>query len=328
MKKILENIRNSDKRFIYPQMGGMGLMLTNYTTFEVYEDSEKQLEIAKLIEKNFPTDFTYTLDFGTIVQNTIGLKMKKPDRDFPSTIENRIKTIEDIEKIRNINVREDGLFPIYLESIRKIRKNIDKPHMVAIVGPTTLSGELAGLEYMLRSSIKDKNFFREIIDFTTKITKEFCIAAIESGADVVQISEPVMSIIRPSIYRNMVLNNLKEIMDEINKRAVSSLHVCGDTKKYMDMMIESGTEILSLDQIMDMEWVINYVPKDIFVAGNLDPVEIMRNGNYESVYKEASNLLEKMKGHKNYMMSFGCDCPIDTPIDNMLAVIDAVNNYK
>ena len=79
---------------------------------------------------------------------------------------------------------------------------------------------------------------------------------------------------------------------------------------------------------MDMEWVINYVPKDIFVAGNLDPVEIMRNGNYESVYKEASNLLEKMKGHKNYMMSFGCDCPIDTPIDNMLAVIDAVNNYK
>lgn len=152
MKKLLENIRNSEKRFIYPQMGGMGLMLTKYTTFEVYEDSEKQLEIAKLIEKHFPTDFTYTLDFGTIVQDTIGLKMKKPDRDFPSTIENRIKTIEDIEKIKNINVREDGLFPIYLESIRKIRKNIDKPHMVAIVGPTTLSGELAGLEYMLRSS--------------------------------------------------------------------------------------------------------------------------------------------------------------------------------
>ncbi len=325
MKKLLEEIKKSKKRFIYPQMGGMGLMLTNYKMFEVYGDSEKQLEIAELIEEKFPTDFTYTLDFGTIFQDAIGLKMKKPERDFPSTIENRIKTIEDIEKIKEIDVRKDGLFPVYLESIKKIKKNIDKPHMVAIVGPTTLSGELAGIEYMLKASIKDKKFFKAIIDFTTKIIKEFCIAAIENGADVVQISEPVMSIIRPSIYRENVFEKLKEIIYEINTRAVSSLHVCGDTRKYMDMMIESGAEILSLDQIMDMEWVINYVPKDIFVAGNLDPVEVMENGSYASVYSETKCLLKKMKGHENYMMSFGCDCPLNTPIDNMLAVIDAVN---
>lgn len=325
MKKLLEEIKNSKKRFIYPQMGGMGLMLTNYTMYEVYKDSDKQLEIAKLIEEKFPTDFTYTVDFGTIFQDAIGLEMKKPERDFPSTIENRIKSIEDIEEIKNIDVRRDGLFPIYLESINKIRSCIDKPHMVAVVGPLTLSGELSGLEYILRSSIRNKEFFNEIIKYTSEIIKEFCLAAIENGADVVQISEPVMSIMRPSIYQNTVQKYLKDIINEINKKAVSSLHVCGDTRKYMNMMVESGAEILSLDQIMDMEWVIKNVPDDVFVAGNLDPVEVMENGNYESVYKEAANLMKIMKGHKNYMMSFGCDCPLDTPIDNMLAVIDAVN---
>lgn len=327
-KKIIDFIEASDHCLIYPQMGGMGLALTDYTMFEVYEDADKQLEIAEKIEKYYPTDFIYPIDFGNVFQHALGYEMKKPDRDFPSTLENRIKTLSDIQNSSPLNVSKDGLFPEYLTAINKISKNIKKPQMVACVGPLTLASELAGLEYVLRATVKDKEFLKNLFKYAEKMIIDFSLEAIENGAAILQISEPVMSILRPSYYEKELLPILKNIIGEINQYAVSALHVCGDTRKYISIMLESGSQILSLDQIMDMEWVMQNIPSEVIAAGNLDPVEVMLNGTYDEVYETAEGLLKKMQPYKNFMISFGCDCPIDTPIENMQAVISAVNSMK
>lgn len=328
MKTLFEKIKKSDKRIIYPQMGGMGLALTDYTMFEVYADSEKQLEIAEKIEKTFPTDFTYTVDFGMIFQDTLGFPMKKPDRDFPSTAEHLIKEESDIKAAPLLNMDKDGLFPEYFNSMKKISNNIKKPHMVAVMGPLTLACELGGMEHVLRASVKNSVYFQDIVEYASKLIHQFVLLAIENGATVVQISEPVMSVINPNSYRKKVLHELQSIIEKINEHAISALHVCGDTSKYLPLMVESGSEILGIDQIMDMEWVMQNVPENIWVAGNIDPVEVMLNGTKEEAYNATKQLLRKMEKYDNYMVSFGCDCPVDTPIDNMLAVINAVNETK
>ncbi len=313
---------------IYPQMGGMGLALTDYTMFQVYEDSNKQLEIARKIEKSFPTDFIYPVDFGTIFQHTLGFPMKKPERDFPSTIENPIKTIEDIEKSPLINVYKDGLFPEYLKAISKISKNVEKPQMIACVGPLTLACELGGLEYVLRATVKNKEYVNRLLRYAKVLISDFSRAAIENGAFILQISEPVMSILRPSVYREQVFPFLGELMEEINYDAVSALHVCGDTRQYLSIMAESKAQILSLDQVMDMEEAMKQIPSDVAVAGNLDPVEIMLQGTYDTVYSAAFDLINKMSRYDNFMISFGCDCPIATPIESIKAVADAAKKVR
>ena len=309
-------------------MGGMGLLLTDYTMFQVYEDAEKQLEIAMRTEEAFPTDFIYPIDFGTVFQHALGFAMKKPELDFPSVLENKIKTIEDIEKSPMLDMESSGLFHEYLSAISKISITIEKPQMVACVGPLTLATELAGLEFTLKSTVKNTVFFRKLLEYASGLIIDFSRAAILNGATVLQISEPVMSIVRPGIYQKEVLPWLKQIINTINECAISSLHVCGNTEKYLDLMVESGTQILSLDQVMDLKYVMEHVPKEVVVAGNLDPVETMLNGTYELVYQKTEELLTDMSAYSNFMVSFGCDCPINTPIEHIKAVSSAIKKEK
>lgn len=53
-------------------------------------------------------------------------------------------------------------------------------------------------------------------------------------------------------------------------------------------------------------------------------MKTMLQGTPEEVRRKTEELLDSMEGHKNFMPSFGCDCPINTPIENLNMVIDIV----
>lgn len=323
--KLLEAMRSSQRRWVYPQMGGVGLALTDWDVFEVYRDPRKQLEIARRIEEAFPSDFTYVLDFGgAIFQDALGLGMKRPRRDFPTTIEHPYATREELLHAHEFDVEHDGLFSEYLRATELIRQSIDKPHMTAVLGPLTLACDLAGIDVALRAAVRDEGFFRALLEYSTRQLTPFVQALARSGADVVQVSEPAMVLVSPRVYESLALPYLKRLMQAVNDCATSALHVCGDTEAFFPQLVDSGASILSLDQVMDMAWALGRVSGDVFVAGNIDPVETMLNGSPDEVTSEVKRLLTLARGHDNYLVSFGCDCPIETPVDNLKAVMRTV----
>lgn len=81
---LLEYINSHKRGFFLPDMGTNGLFLTGYTVYEVYNDPNKQLEVAKIMNETFETDFIYSLCDGAIFCETLGLELLKPDFDFPS----------------------------------------------------------------------------------------------------------------------------------------------------------------------------------------------------------------------------------------------------
>lgn len=325
MSKIWELLNRKKERLIYPQMGGMGLELTNYKLFEVYEDPGKQLEISLKIEEAFPTDFTYPVDFGTVFLDTWNIPLLKPDYDFPSTLENPITSLEDLDKLKILNPYKDGLMPKYIDSISRIAKHIKKPEMVAVVGPFTLIAEMVGLHHLAKCTIKDSVFVERLMDFATENIILFIKASIESGATCIQVSEPTATILSPKMFKRYITPKLKYIMDYINKNAISSIHICGNTNLYLSEMLECRPQIISVDQIMPMKELVKKVPEDIVLAGNIDPVEVMLNMSYKEVYLETKKLLNDMAAYSNFMISFGCDCPNKTPVENIRAVVEAVS---
>jgi uroporphyrinogen decarboxylase len=50
----------------------------------------------------------------------------------------------------------------------------------------------------------------------------------------------------------------------------------------------------------------------------------MLNASSEEVYAATKDLLALMAPYPNFMVSFGCDCPVDTPAENLSAVLQAV----
>jgi len=102
-----------------------------------------------------------------------------------------------------------------------------------------------------------------------------------------------------------------------------ALHICGDTSDFLDLMLTCHIDALSLDQIMEYEKVIKKVPENIVLLGNLDPLELLFNSKPGEIRMVTIKLLKKMKGHKNYLCAFGCNCINDTPAENLQAAIGA-----
>jgi len=315
--------------FIYPQMGAFGLPYTNYTMYQVYEDPQKQLELALFMEENFAVDFSYPLDYGVVFTEALGLSLVKPDYDFPATLDHPIKDFPALLALKQPDPERSGFMPAYLESIRLIAQTIKKPEMVALVGPFTLAAELAGVEDLARSLIRKPDFVEALLDFATEAIIAFLSAAVQKGAKVIQISEPTVAIISPACFARSVAPRLRQIFNAAKQEgAWRVLHICGDTMRYLPEMIACGAEALSLDQVMDLPAVAKIVPDHMILAGNLDPVEIMGSGKPDQVKEATERLLLSMRRYPNFMPSFGCDCIITTPQENMRTFLDTVYNDK
>ena len=326
MTKIWDALDAAPGRMIYPQMGGMGLALTDHTMFDVYIDAEKQLEISRKIEQAFPTDCTYPVDFGTVFLHALDVPLLRPDFDFPSTLHHPVTSMEVLEGLKVPDPEQDGLLPVYFDAIERIGREISKPEMVAVVGPFTLAAELAGVALLAKSTIKNPAFVRRLLDFTTETVLRFVEAAGKRGAGIIQVSEPTTVILSARSFQELITPRLREINDLIRERGVSALHICGNTTQYLPEMLATGTEILSLDQIMPMEETIRSIPPKVILAGNIDPIEIMFHGTPGEVTAATEQLLRQMRPYRNFMPSFGCDCPIETPLENMHAFIHAVRS--
>jgi len=100
------------------------------------------------------------------------------------------------------------------------------------------------------------------------------------------------------------------------------LYICGNTTYILKAMAATGAEGLSLDTPVKLHEVIDMIP-DVVLIGNVDPVRVMLQGSPEKVYENTLDLRRKMKGHKNFILSTGCDLPPETPFENIEAFVKA-----
>ena len=317
--RLLEYINSEDRGFFLPDMGTNGLFLTNYTAYEVYEDPTKQLEVARIMNETFQSDFIYSLCDGAIFCETLGLDLLKPDYDFPSVLSHPIKDLASLEKFQIPDPYQSGRMPTNLKSIELISKNINKPLYVSIQGPFTLAVQLAGATDLLRNVVKNPEFVKALLEFTTETVRRYTVAVNKAGASYISIAEPATVTVSPERFKKLVVPNLNRIYSELT--CWKSLHICGDTTDLLEQMLTCSIDSVSLDQIMDYEKVIKVIPKEIVLLGNLDPLELIGRSSVDVIRKETIELLKKMRKYDNYLCAFGCNCLNDTPPENLQAAI-------
>lgn len=327
---VIDDYLNRQKRrVLYLQMGEMGLQLVPYTMYQIFEDGDKQLEVAKRIEDNCPSDFIYPMDLGMAFLEKLGIPLKKPEYDFPSVEKGMVLTEEQVKKLPQIELYEDKIVSEYIRGLHLIVENIEKPMMAAVVGPFTMAGEMAGVSHWVKATIKDATYVDALMNYCTEYVMKLVEETIKSGATVIQISEPTCVCVRPAYFEKNIVPFLKRIFDRIHQSGrLSALHICGNTKKHLPGMLKTECQIIGVDQVMSIKEMMQEIPDNVVLAGNIDPVKTMLQGTPEEVRRKTEELLDSMEGHKNFMPSFGCDCPINTPIENLNMVIDIVKGWK
>ena len=101
------------------------------------------------------------------------------------------------------------------------------------------------------------------------------------------------------------------------------LRVCGNTQHLVELMCNSGAVGLSLDSKVDFNEIKNNIPKKLYLMGNLDPVSVFLHSSPGKVAEVTSDLCDMMQGNENFILSSGCDIPLDTPLENITAFMNA-----
>ena len=98
------------------------------------------------------------------------------------------------------------------------------------------------------------------------------------------------------------------------------LHICGNTRRILPGIAMLGCDLIDIDWLVPMDQARRELGPRQVLAGNVDPVAVMRNGTPESITRAIAECHRQAGPH--YVVSAGCEVPRDTPPANLLTLRD------
>lgn len=231
------------------------------------------------------------------------------------------KSPEDIEQLPFPDPRKTGRCPIVLEAARRLSQATGGkvPLMGVFEGPFTNTCRIVGAEHILRMTRKNIQTVDALLDRVNRFLIELGQALLENGVNTFFIPEPTASstMISPGMFRQIVLPRLQKLTSGLDVPTI--LHICGDTKPILAAMGEAGSEVISLDQCMDLSSAKTVLPEKV-LAGNVEPVESLLMGDAEKVRKNTLHCLHT-GGTDRFILMPGCGVPPNAPVENMKAMV-------
>lgn len=222
--------------------------------------------------------------------------------------------------------KTEGRLPLVLNTMRKLKVAIgDKTALFGLIcGPLTLASHLRGTD-LFTDLIRKPDYANQLLNYTTQIAIKMAEYYIEAGMDVIAVVDPVISQISPRHFKNFLLKPFQTIFKYIkDQKRFSSLFVCGDATKNLEIMGETAPDSIFVDENIDMVYAKKVLePFNIVLGGNIPLTTIMLYGSQQDNMKYVVDLLSKL-GTKDVIIAPGCDMPYDVPPDNTIGVLQAV----
>jgi uroporphyrinogen decarboxylase len=263
---------------------------------------------------------------GTLAVKALGGNVVFRSRGAPDVLEPLIKDIADLDRIKPERIQEDYYYQVDYEVSKQLIALAGDEYFVStdFWGPFTQAGLLFGTEPLMRKCIKDKNAVRNLLEFCLELFKICSEDIIDLGTGIGSLADPTASkdMISRALFEELALPYLKKAYDwYASKNQLTTLHICGDITDRLDLMPETGANILSLDYKVSMKTAAELLGDKMVIAGNADPVDVIMMGSEETVRNAYLKILEEVEGVP-YVLMAGCSIPSKTPLANLTAMRD------
>ena len=311
-----------EKNLVIPLLGAPGTTLSKTTLKENLTDSKVQYKtLSMLIEKFCPDGIFSIMDLSVEVE-ALGLNLRLPENAHPLVTKHPVKNREDLKIIRDNWHGITGRMKVFIEVMERIARKYSIIKGGYVIGPFTMAGELMGTTDIGINVILNPKLVLELLSFSVQIISEYTHAFFDAGADTVAVLEPLAVMLSPEQYKEFSLFTFKKLVSNLNNKPLI-LHICGDTNHIIELMLDSGAIGLSLDSMMNFKELKDTIPEEVILIGNLDPVKVFLQSTPQEVTRATKNLIETMKDANNFILSSGCDIPLNTPLENIEAFMKA-----
>jgi len=324
--RLIDRVRQSDRRLVVPFAGFTGAKLTGSTIKQNEFNAELQYRSLYKLAELVQPDVVFTIMDLSVEGGALGLPVRFPLQESASVEFHPVREVADLEQYKVIDPLGDCRVWVFLETMRRLAKRVSIPKGGYVIGPFTLAGLMMGANQVALDTIDRPNVVHAVVNFAEQIIIDYATALVEAGADMIALLEPTASFLSPQTFRDFAGRSIGQIFHHVD--ATTILHVCGNTTNLAEEMAATGAHALSLDATVDLAEVARRVPGDCVVMGNIDPVRILRNGTPDDVRSAVRDLSRHMEPFENFVIATACDLPPETPLENLIAFVDEGKRQK
>lgn len=195
-----------------------------------------------------------------------------------------------------------------------------------VEGPCAESADLRGINRLMTDFTDDPEFVNELLAFTVEVAKEFAAEQVRAGADIIGIGDAAASLVGPRVYKEFIWPFEKQLVDFIHGIGGRvRLHICGNTRRILDGMGRLDCDQVDIDFPVRMELAVAQMGREQVLAGNIDPVRVLRDGSPESIARVLEDLWQQAGSH--WIVSAGCEVVRDTPHANLHAMVEFAQSH-
>jgi uroporphyrinogen decarboxylase len=324
MNKTIGKILTTDSIPVMPIMTHPGIELIGKKVIDAVKDGQTHYEAVMALRKRFPQSVASTTIMDLSMEaEAFGANIVFDDNEVPTVSGRMLESAADVEALQ-IPSLDTKRVPEYLKANRLAAAELDVPLFGGCIGPFSLAGRLYDMTELMMAMYIEPDTANLLLDKCTQFILEYCKQIKASGSAGVVMAEPAAGLLSNDDCQAYSSRFVKTIVDAVqDDNFVVMLHNCGNTGQCTKAMIETGAAALHFGNAIDMAQVLNEVPADIAVSGNINPVEIMKFGTPQQVEDVAKQLIKLADKHNNFILSTGCDVPPETPFENIESLFNA-----
>lgn len=221
-----------------------------------------------------------------------------------------------------------GRFPVVTAALDRLRREIgDDTALYGLVcGPFTLALHLLGNDIFL-DMYDDEQKVIDVIGFCAGICRRSADIYLHHGADIIAVVDPMTSQISPAHFEQFVTPAMNRVFDHIRRRGgLSSIFVCGDVTRNLEVMTRTTADNISVDEQIDMTLLRSLCEAEgKSFGGNIKLTSVLLLGDENDARMEALDIMRK-SGRRGFVLAPGCDLPYAVPPQNLQAIAEMVHD--
>ena len=328
MKEWIAKCIDAPVKKAMPILSFPGIQIIGHTVDEMVKSGDLQAECMKAIADRFDTGAAFSLMDLSVEAEAFGSPVRYSEDDVPTVHGALVHDEEEAEAlvVPKVGAGRTG------ECVKGIEKAVemitDRPVLAGIIGPYSLAGRLLDMTEIMILCYEEPEMVETVLEKATEFLIEYAKAFKAAGANGVAMAEPAAGLLSPNLIDEFSSPYVKRIRDAVEDDNFMVLyHNCGNVEPLLENMKKIDASAYSFGNAIDIETMLKALPEDRMIIGNIDPAGIIRNGNPEMIRKETLALMERCCKYPNYVIASGCDIPPMSPLENIQAFFDAVEEF-
>ena len=324
-----KNLLSAPQKKALPILSFPCVQLMGITVKQLISDSAFQAEGMKKVYERTDSLASLSMMDLSVEAEAFGSEIRKSDDEVPTVINRIINSEEDADTLK-VPLVTSGRTNLYIRAIEQAAREIrDRPVLAGVIGPFSLAGRLMDMSEIMINCYEEPDMVNKTLEKTAEFITSYILEFKKAGANGVVMAEPAAGLLSPGLVEEFSSRYIKKICSRVKDDTFFFLyHNCGpNTPLMLPSLLGIGADAYHFGDAIKMTQVLEGMPPETLVLGNVSPASQFRNGTPESIYAVTTEILRECSKYKNFVISSGCDIPPMSPWANIDSFFKAVSDF-